>query len=64
MVQRRRENAARYLYDLSKILFATAMVGNLVAWKQFDVVVFAWRAVATLILFWCGYMLDGVREGG
>ena len=38
MTQKQRENLAKYLYDLSKIIFAAGVVSNLVAWQQINVV--------------------------
>ena len=61
MTQRQRENIAKYLYDLSKILFATAVVGNLVAWSRMNVIILAVGSIACLSLVWCGYKLDGVK---
>ena len=62
MTQRQRENIAKYLYDLSKIVFATAVLGNLIAGKQFDVVSLIWGTAGTWLLSWWGYVLDGVRN--
>jgi len=59
MTQHQRENLAKYLYDLSKILFATAVLGNLIASGPFDVITFAWGTLTTgLFLYW-GYKLNG-----
>lgn len=58
MTQRQRENIARYLYDLSKILVAAAVVGNLIAWQRFDMVSFLLGGTAALICFWWGFKLD------
>lgn len=59
MTQRQRENLAKYLYDLSKVLFATAVVGNLIAGARFDVISFLCGGiVGTSFLGW-GYFLDG-----
>lgn len=62
MVQRQREGLARYLYDLSKIAFATAVIGNLVARQYFDVITFVWGTMVALMFLWTAYLLDGVRE--
>ena len=59
MVQRQRENVAKYLYDLSKIVFATGVVGNLVAWKQFSMVALVLGGIGALVFLWWGYVLDG-----
>ncbi len=62
MTQRQRENTAKYLYDLSKIVFAAGVVGNLVAWKRFDVIDFCVGVAAAYLFFWMGFHLDRVRE--
>ncbi|PIQ82452.1 MAG: hypothetical protein COV76_03490 [Candidatus Omnitrophica bacterium CG11_big_fil_rev_8_21_14_0_20_64_10] len=59
MVSRQRENVAKYLYDLSKIVLAATVVGNLVAWKQFDVLTFLLGGISGLGLFGWGYRVDG-----
>ena len=61
MIQRQRENVARYLCDLGKILFAATVVGNLVAWKQFDMISFFLGAIAASICLWWGYRMDGLE---
>ena len=62
MNQRQRENTARYLYDLSKIVLATAVVGNLIAGKSFDVLISLIGSPIAYLLFWWGHILDGVKE--
>ncbi len=64
MNQRQRENSAKYLYDLSKIVFATGVVGNLIAWRHFDVVILLSGLGVTYLFFWAGYQLDRERELG
>lgn len=63
MTKRQRENTARYLYDISKIVFAASVVGNLIAWKQFNMLIFLVGAGMGLIIFWFGYRLDGGVPG-
>ncbi len=62
MTQRQRENTAKYLYDLSKILFAASVVGNVIAWKQFNVLIFLLGAVISSWFFWWAFSLDGMRN--
>ncbi len=62
MTLRQRENAAKYLYDLSKIVFATAVVGNLIANKSFDMLVLIIGGGMSYLSFWWGQLLDGVKE--
>ena len=62
MTHHQRENAAKYLYDLSKILFATAVVGNFIAWENFNVVALMIGGVVAVVFLWWAYSLDGVRD--
>lgn len=61
MIQRQRESIAKHLYDLSKILLAATVVGNLVARDRFDMVSFFLGAVIALVFFWWAVSLDGVK---
>ncbi len=62
MTQRQQENVAKYFYDLSKIVFATAVIGNFIAWKNFDMVTLCFGASNAWLLFWWGYVLDGRKS--
>lgn len=62
MTQRQRESAAKYLYDLSKIVFAAAVVGNLLAAKSFDMLVLIIGGGMSYLSFWWGQLLDGIKE--
>ena len=62
MTQRQQENVAKYLYDLSKIVFATAVVGNFLAGKQFDMLSLVLGIAGTWLLIWIGYMLDRIED--
>lgn len=65
MIQRRRENVAKYLYDLSKIVFATAVIGKLVDREHFDVLFSILGVVISWMFLEWGYALsyqsDNVR---
>lgn len=56
--QRQRESVARYLYDLSKIVFATAVVGNLVAWENFNVINLVLGGITVWVFLKWGLSLD------
>lgn len=62
MTLRQRENAAKYLYDLSKIVFAAAVVGKLVAGGRIHMLELMVGSSITYLLFWWGNSLDGMRE--
>lgn len=62
MTSRQRENTAKYLYDLSKIVFAAAVVGKLVAGGRIHVLQLVVGSSITYLLFWWGHSLDRVRE--
>lgn len=59
MIQRQRENIAKYLYDLSKIVFAGAVLGNFISWERFNVVTLMLGVTLSYGLAWMGYSLDG-----
>ena len=61
MTHRQQENLAKYLYDLSKILFATVVVGNLVAPSGFDVVVLSVGVSGAGACYAVAFVLDGVK---
>lgn len=61
MNSRQRENTAKYLYHLSKIVFTFSIVANTVA-KEFRPVAFWLGMLATLLLFLFAYVLDGGGE--
>ena len=60
MTKRQRENVAKYLYDVSKLVFATAVVGNVIVWDRFRVIAFLFGAVTAACCFAWAYLLDGV----
>ena len=62
MTHRQRENLAKYLYDLSKIVFAAAVVGNLVAGRRVSMLTFMIGGSISYLCFWWGHLLDGVKE--
>ena len=58
MTRKQRNGSARYLYDLSKVLFATTMIGNLLAGLHFDVVIFVLGAMGASASFYWAFTLD------
>jgi hypothetical protein len=64
MIQGQRENLAKYPYDLSKIVFAATVVGNLIAGQRFNMVVLILGDSGAYLLLWVGFLLDGVRDEG
>ena len=62
MTQRQRESAAKYLYDLSKIIFAAAVVGNLLTARNPNVLVLLIGGGLSCLSFWWGHVLDGIKE--
>lgn len=63
MIQHQRENIAKYLYDLSKIVFATTVVGNVIDRGHFDVVILIFGTVVSWMFLEWGYALDGTQGG-
>lgn len=54
-----RQNTAKYLYDLSKIIFTFAIIGNLMTRNKFDVGAFVTGIFGTVLIFLWGYRIDG-----
>jgi len=61
MNDKQRENAAKYLYDHSKIVFTFAVVVNSVS-KEFYPTMFWMGMIAAAVLFSFAYILDGGGE--
>ena len=61
MSSKQRENTAKYLYDLSKIVFTFSVVANAVS-KEFRPMIFWLGMLAAALLFSFAYVLD--RGGG
>ena len=59
--QKQRENLAKYLYDLSKIIFATVVIGKLLDPRAFSLLIWGVGAFVSWMLLEWGYALDGVR---
>ncbi len=62
MIQRQRDNLFKYLYDLSKIVLATAVFGNLVGIERANVLTLAIGAPMAYLFFWWAHVLDGVDK--
>jgi hypothetical protein len=58
---RQRENAAKYLYDLSENVFTLSVVANAVS-KDFIVMTFWLGMIAAVLLFAFAYVLDRGEE--
>jgi hypothetical protein len=55
---RQRENAAKYLYDISKGIALVTVVGALTT-GQWSILTLSLGALATLVFFFWAYWLDG-----
>jgi membrane-associated protease RseP (regulator of RpoE activity) len=56
-----RENSAKYLYDISKIVFTLSVVANVLS-KDFRPMAFWLGIVTATLLFLFAYFLDGGRQ--
>ena len=61
MTHRQQDSVTRYLDDASKIVFATAVVSNLVALERFSMVVFLIGVMGSAGCFHWAYWLEGER---
>lgn len=51
MNQRQRESIAKYLYDISKVTLAVAVIGNIASKERFDVWLLGWGLFAAVMTF-------------
>lgn len=58
MNEKQKENTAKYLYDLSKIVFTFTVVANAAA-KEFSSAIFWLGLFVAALLFSFAYILDG-----
>ena len=58
MNSKQRENTAKYLYDISKVVFTLSVVANAVA-KEFSSMIFWLGLFVAALLFSFAYILDG-----
>lgn len=62
MNDKQRENTAKYLYDLSKVVFTFCAVANAVS-KDFSTAIFWFGLFTAALLFSFAYLLDGGSHG-
>lgn len=62
MTRKQRDNLAKYCYDISKILFATMVVGNIIDQEHFNVLTLALGVIVSWTSLEWGYALDGAVE--
>jgi uncharacterized membrane protein (DUF106 family) len=62
MTQEQQENLAKYLYDISKIIFATVVLGPLLQPVSFKVWIIISGSIVTLMVLLLAYLLDGWRK--
>ena len=58
MNNKQRENTAKYLYDISKVVFTFSVIANAVA-KDFNATIFWLGLFVAALLFFFAYILDG-----
>jgi len=62
MIKEQQQNLAKYLYDMSKIIFATIVLGQLINPINFKIWIVISGSAATLITLLLAYLLDGWRK--
>jgi len=58
MTKKQTENTAKYLYDISKIIFTLAVAGNLISKEKFDPLVLTVGVICAFLSFLLAYLLD------
>ena len=59
MTKQQRKNSAKYFYDISKVVFTLAILGNLLAWEKFNAVAFCFGMFGAVATFMFAYLIDG-----
>jgi hypothetical protein len=62
MKKKQRENLAKYFYDVSKIVFSLAVLGNYLSKERFDLITFLGGVFFAGLTFACAYLLDGRED--
>lgn len=62
MTKEQQQNLAKYLYDISKIIFATIVLGPLIQPVSFKIWIIMSGIIATIIILLFAYLLDGWRK--
>ncbi|MFH1097124.1 MAG: DUF6722 family protein [Candidatus Desantisbacteria bacterium] len=62
MIKEQQQNLAKYLYDISKIIFATIVLGPLIEPVSFKIWIITSGIIATIIILFSAYLLDGRRK--
>ena len=58
MNKKQRESTAKYLYDISKIIFATVVIGQLVRKEEIQIDLLASGAIACVGTYFIAFLLD------
>jgi hypothetical protein len=58
VTKKQKENSAKYLYDISKLTFTLAILGNLLAWEKFNLQAFWFGIMGSVVTFTWAYILD------
>jgi hypothetical protein len=62
MKTNQRQNTAKYLYDISKIIVTIAIIGNLMTRNKFDIVAFISGSLGAIITFFWAYSIDSKED--
>ncbi len=62
MTTEQQQNLSKYLYDISKIIFATIVLGPLINPISFRIWIIISGSIATVIILLLAYLLDGWRR--
>jgi len=62
MHKKQRENTAKYLYDISKIIFATVVIGQLIQREKIQTDLLASGIIACLGTYFIAFLLDRMED--
>ena len=62
MKQKQRENVAKFMYDISKVVFSVAVIGNVLTPHKNYSWDLAWGVVSGVLFFIIGFWIDGKEK--
>ncbi len=63
MNRKQQENTTKYLYDISKIIFATVVIGQLIQREGVQIGLFISGVIACLVTYLIAFLLDRKEDG-
>jgi len=62
MNKKQRESTAKYFYDISKIIFATVAISQLIRREKIQIELFASGVIACVVAYLIAFLLDRMED--